>query len=66
MYGLVAPKIKNHLRTEGVLATTELVIDVVRAKHKYLRSKSKRLSDVDKRSNIRRIKANNRSAEVSV
>jgi hypothetical protein len=66
MYGLVVPKIKKHLRTEGIVATTELVIDVVRSKHKYLRSKSNRASDSEKISNIRRIKANNRNAEVSV
>ena len=66
MYGLVLPKIKKHLRKEGVLASTELIVDVVRSKHKYLRSKSKRASDAEKISNIRRIKANNRSAEVRV
>jgi len=28
MYGLVVPKIKKHLRAEGIVTTTELVIDV--------------------------------------
>ena len=66
VYGLVLPKIKKHLRREDVFASTELIIDVVRSKHKYLRSKSKRMPDVNKISTIGRIKANNRSAEVRV
>jgi len=66
IYGLVVPKVKKHLRKEKIAATTELIVDVVRSKHKYLRSKSKRASDTEKISNIRRIKANNRNAEVSV
>lgn len=66
MYGLLVPKIKRHLRREGVQATTELIIDVLKSKHKYLRSKSKGITKGEKISNIRRIKANNRSAEVSV
>ena len=57
---------KKHLRKEKIAATTELIVDVVRSKHKYLRSKSKRTSDTEKISNIRQIKANNRNAEVSV
>jgi hypothetical protein len=66
MYGVVLPMVKHHLRKEGIVSSNELIIDILRSKHKYLRSKAKKVPDSEKIANIRRIRENNRNAEVGI